>query len=266
MEPVARPIPSGATAFDRIAPVYDRTRGPLDEATGVSLAAALSTRGVQRLLEIGVGTGRIAGPLTARGLRVTGIDASRPMLTAARLKGVDRLLVGTAYRLPFRSHSFDGVLMAHVLHLLEETSAALNEASRVSRNGVFALVTLRDDRAGDDGSPREDDLRSLLHALLVAEGVELSPFRPPWRKESELLAQFPPTELVPISDRTLTEPAERRIATLELRGYRNLLDVPPEPMARAIAELRSKFRDRTITSRRIYALAHWKVPPARPHH
>jgi ubiquinone/menaquinone biosynthesis C-methylase UbiE len=266
MEPLTLPSRPVSAVFDRIAPVYDRTRGPLDEVTAQALADALAARGVSRLLEIGVGTGRIAAPLGARGLTVTGLDASRAMMAQARAKGIPRLLVGTAYRLPFRSHSFDGVLMAHVLHLLEAPAAALGEAARVSRNGVFSLVTLRDDRADDSGKPREDDLRTLLHDRLKAEGVELAPFRPPWRKERELLERYPPAETVPISDRTITEPAERRIAALELRGYRNLLEVPPEAMARAIAELRERFKDRTITSRRIYALAHWKVaPPRGPH-
>ncbi|HTT26075.1 MAG TPA: methyltransferase domain-containing protein [Thermoplasmata archaeon] len=248
--------------FDRIAPVYDRTRGPLDDLTAEALAKALAERGVDRLLEIGVGTGRVAGPLTDRGLRVTGVDTSKAMMAKAREKGLAHLVEATAYHLPFRREAFDGVLMGHVLHLLEDPASVLQEAGRVSRKGVFALVAQRDDRADAGGGPREDDLRTLLHDHLIAQGVELAPFRAPWRKERELLARYPPTETVPISDRTLTEPAERRIAALELRGYRNLLDVPPVAMARAIAELRTTFRGRTITSRRIYALAHW-APPVR---
>ena len=252
---------SASRAFDRIAPVYDRTRGSLDDVTADALTAVFRQEGSRQILEIGVGTGRIAAPLRRRGLRVIGLDPSRAMLVQARSKGVPDALQGRAEHLPLRDRSVDVAFLAHVLHLLPDPGGALREASRVSRRPVAALVSLRDDRADADGRPREDDLRKALHELLRAEGVDLPPFAPPWRKEQELLRRYPPTTTHPISDRTIAEAAEWRIEGLALRGYRNLLDVPREPLDRAIARLRERFGDRTITVRRVYALARWAEPP-----
>ena len=253
-----RPIPPDSRrTFDRIAPVYDRTRGALDDRTADALASAFLGRGERSVLEIGVGTGRVSVPLAARGLDVTGLDPSRAMLARASGKGRLRLLQGSAYRLPFREGRFDAVLFAHVLHLLDRPEEALREAARVSRGAVAALVSLRDDRSDPEGRPREDDLRKQLHDLLRTEGVAVPPFFPPWKRERELLERFPPTELLTVSDRTVVEPAERRIEVLELRGYRNLLDVPPEALERATAVLRTRFAGRNITARRVYALARW---------
>ena len=79
-----------------VADIYDEwypTRG--DESQLVErLDALLGGDGVpRRLLELGVGTGRLAIPLTRAGWQVTGIDASRHMLdqldAKARVLGLD---------------------------------------------------------------------------------------------------------------------------------------------------------------------------------
>jgi SAM-dependent methyltransferase len=68
-----------ATYGDRIASVYDDWYlAPMDPGPAVELLAELAGEG--RALELGVGTGRVAIPLAARGIRVTGIDASREMV------------------------------------------------------------------------------------------------------------------------------------------------------------------------------------------
>jgi SAM-dependent methyltransferase len=56
------------------------------EATVHRVAVLAARRGGGRVLELGVGTGRIALPLAARGLHVTGIDASPDMLERLRAK------------------------------------------------------------------------------------------------------------------------------------------------------------------------------------
>jgi SAM-dependent methyltransferase len=76
-----------ATYGDRWADVYDSwVRVQLDEAGTqalVDLLAELAAGG--RVLELGIGTGRIALPLAERGLEVHGIDASAAMV--AKLRG-----------------------------------------------------------------------------------------------------------------------------------------------------------------------------------
>lgn len=71
------------TYGDRIASLYDDWYESYDEAM-VALLADLGGRGPA--LELGIGTGRIALPLQARGLTVHGIDASAAMIEKLRAK------------------------------------------------------------------------------------------------------------------------------------------------------------------------------------
>jgi SAM-dependent methyltransferase len=77
-----------ATYGDRIARVYDETHASLfsPEVTGpmVEVLAGLAADGTA--LELGIGTGRIALPLAARGVAVHGIDASEAMVARLREK------------------------------------------------------------------------------------------------------------------------------------------------------------------------------------
>lgn len=74
---------TASTYGDRIAEVYDDRHHAADEAA-VNLLAELAGGG--RALELGVGTGRMALPLAARGVEVHGIDASRAMVERMRAK------------------------------------------------------------------------------------------------------------------------------------------------------------------------------------
>src|SRR5262245_20433845 len=73
--------PSGRVSFDRAAEFYDQTRAlPAAALDGVVdlLGAELEGRG--RCLEIGVGTGRIALPLSGAGVPMAGVDVSAQMV------------------------------------------------------------------------------------------------------------------------------------------------------------------------------------------
>ena len=76
---------TASTYGDRIAERYDRMHsdGPATQAT-VNVLAGLAAGG--RALELGIGTGRVALPLAARGVEVHGIDASRAMVAKLRAK------------------------------------------------------------------------------------------------------------------------------------------------------------------------------------
>lgn len=71
---------------DAVADVYDELLEPMASTTAatVEFLAGLAPGG--RALELGVGTGRIALPLAARGVQVHGIDASPQMLERLRAK------------------------------------------------------------------------------------------------------------------------------------------------------------------------------------
>jgi SAM-dependent methyltransferase len=74
-----------STYGDRIAEVYDQLDAlPEDAAEAVAFLAGLAESGPA--LELGIGTGRVALPLAARGVEVHGIDASEAMVAKLRTK------------------------------------------------------------------------------------------------------------------------------------------------------------------------------------
>lgn len=78
-----------STYGDRFADVYDDWYDdPVDTDAAVAFVAALldEADAPPAVLELGVGTGRLALPLTAAGMRVTGLDASEQMLARMAVK------------------------------------------------------------------------------------------------------------------------------------------------------------------------------------
>ena len=69
---------------DHIAADYDDLHAHMDPTDAVEALAALAGGG--RVLELGIGTGRIALPLAARGIEVHGIDASEAMVAELRVE------------------------------------------------------------------------------------------------------------------------------------------------------------------------------------
>ena len=144
--------PDAPIVFDRAAGSYDATRGfpPGVEAGVAELIASAGGLGRDsRLLEIGVGTGRIALPLARNVRRVVGVDLSRAMMQELLAKrgdlAVDPVRADAA-RLPFPDASFDAVLGVHVFHLIPRWREVLSEVSRVLRPGA-PLLHGADERA-----------------------------------------------------------------------------------------------------------------------
>jgi SAM-dependent methyltransferase len=156
--------PSGRVSFDRAAEYYDRTRAlPAETLAGVValLAAELAGRG--RCLEIGVGTGRIALPLSEAGQSMAGIDVSPAMLAQLVRKSGGSppfpLALADATRLPFRDAAFGAALSVHVLHLISQWDAAVAELLRVVCPGGLVLVDL-----GGAKDPVADPVEDLFSA------------------------------------------------------------------------------------------------------
>jgi SAM-dependent methyltransferase len=84
-----------STYGDRIAAFYDEWFGlPTDTGPAVEFLASMAGEGP--VLELGIGTGRVALPLVGRGLQVHGIDASEAMVAKLRQKpGGDRISVAS---------------------------------------------------------------------------------------------------------------------------------------------------------------------------
>jgi len=252
-------------AFDQISNVYDSTRDPIDEATLEAVVRDFEDRGIGELLEVGVGTGRVAAPLSRRGLSVTGVDASLGMLSRARTKGLGRLVRGSAYALPFRDGAFDAALYVHVLHLLEDPVAAIREGCRVARAGTIALLRPPGEGRREPSERSEFEPRRIFYEFLAQEGYPISAGSgSPRTREARLVRDVPPDRLSVVSDREVTEPLARRIEMLERGGSRHVLHVPAEVLRRAGAATRARLGDRTVTYRRVEALATWSHLGARP--
>jgi len=111
---------------------YDQNR-PAYLSELEALKEALPADGVG--LEIGVGTGRFAGPLGIE----WGIDPAREMLLRARERGL-RGIQGTGEWLPFNSRSFEYVVMVTVLCFLSYPDRVIEEAHRVLKEGGRLII------------------------------------------------------------------------------------------------------------------------------
>ena len=74
------------SSYDAIARLYDPWSRGVVEDIGFYVEEALASGGP--VLELGVGTGRIAVPTAAAGIAVVGVDASQGMLEVARERAV----------------------------------------------------------------------------------------------------------------------------------------------------------------------------------
>jgi len=97
----------------------------------------------KRILDLGCGSGIYAKILRRRGATVSGIDISSKMVELARqnVKNVD-FKVGTVYKLPYKSRTFDIVLASLVVHYFSNLDKAFREIRRVlKKDGVFIFST-----------------------------------------------------------------------------------------------------------------------------
>ena len=167
-------MPRESVSFDRAASVYDATRAMPPEAVAAVTSAildALARNGAGRLLEVGIGTGRISLPLMARGLPVTGVDISAAMVTRLRQHLTPEhhppeLIFGDATLLPFRDNAFPAALTVHVLHLVSSANDALAEIRRaLAPGGVYLNKQHRDNGVlAPSGAWWDNALRKRGHA------------------------------------------------------------------------------------------------------
>ncbi len=94
-----------------------------------------------RVLELGVGTGRLAEPLITAGSQVVSIDIAAG--TAQR--GATQIERATAVRgdvqhIPFATHSFDAGMAVDLLHLVPNGMAIVREVQRVLHPGTPLIL------------------------------------------------------------------------------------------------------------------------------
>jgi SAM-dependent methyltransferase len=150
------------TSFDRVADIYDETRG--GERRGRHFADTLAPLIVgPTVVELGIGTGVIAHGLARHGVDVVGFDLSAPMMRAAVERIGPRVAVADVDRLPLADASVDTAFFVWVLQLVPNPFATLTEAARVVRPGgrVIAILSNGEYAPDDEVSPIVDALAAL---------------------------------------------------------------------------------------------------------
>jgi len=117
-----------------------------------------------RVLDVGCGKGFLLYDLTQAcpGLDVTGLDISCYAIANAKEEIRDRLVEGTAARLPFADQSFDLVISITTLHNLHcyDLNTALQEIERVGRKHKYICV---------ESYRNEEEKANLLYWQLTCE-------------------------------------------------------------------------------------------------
>lgn len=157
--------------FDRVASRYDATRG--GPARGRQIGMDVHRWLVSGpVLEVGVGTGLIGAELFARGHQVVGLDLSGPMLTVARERLPGRVVRADALALPIATGSVGNVVIAAVLHLVDDLRLAVAEAARVLVSGGRLVIV--HGRSVHDPDDIEEALRPLARLRARRPDSELA--------------------------------------------------------------------------------------------
>lgn len=134
--------------FQRNAPEWDRMAQLNVNEDAVALAAEklLPLAGVEQMLDMGTGTGRMLEMFAPKVTHATGIDLNGEMLQVARANmdkaGITNVSIRQAdiYTLPFDGDSLDAITCHQVLHFLDRPEAAVVEAARILKPGGHLLV------------------------------------------------------------------------------------------------------------------------------
>lgn len=115
--------------------------------------------GVEKVLDIGTGSGVFAELFSRLGLDVTGIDLQEPMLEAARsFVPKAHFQAADSDALPFGDDSFDLCFLSLVLHETKHPRRTLREAHRVCAKRTAVLEWPYAEQ--DFGPPLKDRLKS----------------------------------------------------------------------------------------------------------
>lgn len=157
---------------DRVAVQYDALRGhPPGIAPRIGEALTRLVGEGATILEVGVGTGRIALPTVAAGGRVVGVDLSAEMLRALAGRDLPQLALvrGDITCLPFCDNAFDAAICVHVLHLVDSRVVLADLLRLVRPGGVIILGRDWVDPASFAGAMRNEFRQAVVD---LAESID----------------------------------------------------------------------------------------------
>lgn len=210
-----------STYGDNVADLYDDWFSPPPDA---AIDRLESLAGAGPVLELGIGTGRFALPLAARGVSVHGIDASEEMVARLRAKpggGAIPVTIGDFADVgaegPFNLvfvvfNTFFGLLTQD-----DQVRCFANVADRLAPGGAFLIDAFVPDlsrfdrgqrvqvsKVGVDQATIDASLHDVVtqrvdtqHIVLTADGPKLFPvnLRYAWPSELDLMARLAGLEL-----------------------------------------------------------------------
>ena len=249
--------PGRYLSFEGVADDYDQTR-VIPEAHLEEIARLLARESrLERgglFLDAGVGTGRFAAPLARRHPgQVVGADIAPAMMGRIGAKaapGSLSLVRADLQRLPFPKGAFDGALLVHILHLIEQWKLVLGEMRRVlapRAGGLFLGVEQGGRSALVDFYYERARARRVLAASL---GSGLAPALAHLRRVERaggLGARVTLLETPQLSWKRVV-PVERTLDALARRTYSQMWDIPDGVHAELMDETRRQA-DRTFPRR-----------------
>jgi ubiquinone/menaquinone biosynthesis C-methylase UbiE len=235
-----------SVVFDRAVGFYDQTRGLPQHIEQWLVQAAHANIGLvpgSSMLEIGVGTGRIALPFVEQGYRYTGADLSRQMMQTLRNKarGLSiNLVQADVAQLPLGNHAFDAVVAVHIFHLVSQWAEAMDEVQRVIRPGG---VLLHGHNRRVDDSPQHQ-----LREHMTKRATELQPQqdqRLSWSEVNQKLRQHfgTPQEYTSPTWRT-TQTSQAIIDQFANRVWSSTWQLKDDVLAEAVAAGAAWARER----------------------
>lgn len=137
--------------FDKFSKTYDFSA--FEQSLGAEYLSEIETDFIlknfsikkgDKILDIGVGTGRNASLLLDRGALVEGIDVSNGMMNEAKNKlkkrNINFTVADAGEKIPFKDHFFDYALCMRVLKYIPNWRRTIKEVSRVlKKEGIFIL-------------------------------------------------------------------------------------------------------------------------------
>lgn len=133
--------------WDKIAPLYDLFEAANGSVYRKMLGYSVSlVRDGDRVLECAAGTGEISIAVSGKASHILCTDMSESMLDVAkekcRKKGISNIEFAERdiFSLPDADETFDVVIAANVLHLVDDPENAVRELMRVLKKGGRLLV------------------------------------------------------------------------------------------------------------------------------